>query len=122
MPVHSLLIMAVAAAPMDEGLREYFAGEQGESYAFMAVGLAGLGAGAGLFYQHGDVGRPLSVPLLVLGLVDVVLGVGLRARTPRQVDALSAQLSSDPAAYQEEESKRMRGVMSGFQLYRAVEL
>lgn len=122
MPVTAVLIIALAASPMEEGMREYFAKETGESFVFMAAGLAGVGAGLGLFLEHGTVGRPMSIPLMAFGLVDLVLGVGLFLRTPGQVRGLAAQLGSDPAAYRAEESKRMRGVMNGFQLYRAVEL
>lgn len=103
-------------------MREYFEGETRESFAFMGFGAAALGAGLPLFVLHGDVGRPLSIPLMAVGLVELVLGIGLWVRTPAQVERLSAQLHDDPAGYQEAERKRMRAVMGGFQLYRAIEL
>lgn len=125
MPVTLIVIMALNAAPssvMEEGMREYFSGETRESFVFMAAGAASLGAAVPLFLEHGTVGRPMSVPLAVMGVVELVLGVGLFARTPRQVAALSEQLGGAPGAYKEEESRRMAGVMRGFQLYRLVEL
>ena len=125
MPLTLVVIIALNAAPsssMEEGMREYFAGETRESWAFMASGVVSLGAAVPLFIQHGEVGRPMSIPLAVMGVVKLVLGVGLFARTPRQVEGLAEQLGRDPAAYQEAESKRMGGVMRGFQVYRLFEL
>jgi len=122
MPMVTAVIIALAASPTEEGMREYFAGEFRESFVFMGAGVASLGAGIPLLIEGRDVGRPLSVPLLVFGVVHAVLGVGLALRTPGQVKNLAAMLSSDPAGWKDAESKRMRSVMSGFQLYRAFEL
>src|SRR6476619_1966261 len=89
----------VAASPTDEGMREYFAGEFRESFLFLGAGVASIGAGVPLFIDHGDVGRPMSVPLMAVGLIHLVLGIGLMARTPGQVTALSQQLGTEPAAW-----------------------
>jgi hypothetical protein len=113
--VTSLLIIALASAPLDP-IDEYFAGEMRESFVFMGAGAASVGTGLGLLLEHGDVGRPMSVPLLLFGVVELVLGVGLAVRTPGQVRALKADL--DRGA----EAKRMLGVMNGFQIYRLFEL
>lgn len=124
MPVTVFLIMALGAAPAatEQGMRDYFAGETRESFVFIGAGAASLGAAIPLFIQHGEVGRPMSIPLAIMGVVELALGIGLLARTPKQVEGLAAQLQSDPAAWKEAESKRMRGVMNGFQLYRLFEL
>lgn len=110
------------AAPTEEGMREYFAGEKRESFVFIAAGVASLGVGIPLVIEGRDVGRPMSVPLMAVGLVHLVLGVGLLVRTPGQVSHLADQLQREPSAWKEAEGKRMRGVMGGFQLYRLVEL
>ncbi len=125
MPVLTAVIIALAASPSgptEEGLREYFGGELRESFLFMGAGVASLAVGVPLGIEGRDVGRPMSVPLMVFGAVHLVLGVGLALRTPGQVRALAAMLASDGRSWKELESKRMRGVMSGFQLYRAFEL
>jgi hypothetical protein len=84
--------------------------------------MASLGAGVPLFIKAGDVGRPMSVPLLAVGAIHLVLGIGLLVRTPGQVARLAEQLEREPSAWKEAEGARMRGVMSGFQLYRLFEL
>src|SRR5688572_29647045 len=122
MPVTLGLIMLLAASPTEAGMREYFAGEYRESFLFLGAGVASLGAGVPLVIEGRDVGRPMAVPLLVFGAVQLVLGIGLLIRTPGQVSALAAQLNGEPSAWKEAEAKRMRGVMNGFQVYRLFEL
>lgn len=97
MPVTLVLIIALNAAPsssMEEGMREYFAGETRESWLFMASGAVSLGAAVPLFIQHGEVGRPMSIPLAALGLVKLVLGIGLFAQERgRKYSALIADFA-----------------------------
>lgn len=116
-------VLSGAPAPeMDSKMKEYFAGEMSESYVWSGLGLAGVAAAVPLFVADDSIGRPASVPIFVLGLVQLALGIGLYVRTPGQVERLSAQLKSDPAGYAAAERKRMRGVNRGFSIYRPVEL
>ena len=113
---------ALTVPAMDAQMRDYFAGEFAESYAWAGLGLAGLAASIPLFVQDGSVGRPASVPIFCFSLVQLALGIGLYVRTPGQVERLSKQLAADPEAYAAAERKRMAGVNRGFQIYRPVEL
>lgn len=119
----ALVALTLAASPvMDDRMKDYFAGELSESYVWAGFGLAGLAAAIPLFVADGSVGRPASVPVFCLSLVQLALGIGLWVRTPGQVARLSAQLRDDPSAFAAAERKRMHGVNRGFQIYRPVEL
>jgi hypothetical protein len=117
-----LAALVLSASPMEAGMRGYFAGETRESFAFMGFGVVGLGAGVPMFVSHDPVLRPMSIPIMALGVVQLALGIGLLARTSAQVARLAEQLTKEPAAYREAEGTRMRGVMAGFQAYRLFEL
>jgi hypothetical protein len=108
-------------AAMDSAMRTYFAGELTESRVFLVVGAGSIAAGVGLLVSGTDARRGASVPLLGIGLLEAVLGLGLQFRTPGQVAALSDTLSRSPQAYAEAERARMRRVNRGFPIYRAVE-
>lgn len=116
-----LLATAAHAEPMREQMHDYFDGELRESWAFGGMGLVSLGAGAGLLASGGDLRRGMSIPLLVVGLLQLGLGVGLRVRTPCQVAALDEQLARSPGEYATHERERMRRVNRGFPIYTAVE-
>jgi hypothetical protein len=107
---------------MDLELKEYFAGEMSESYAWAGLGVVGLATSIPLFATNDRIGRPFSVPVMALSLVQLALGIGLWVRTPGQVKRLSAQLAEDPAAFAVAERARMAGVNRGFKVYRIVEL
>ncbi len=109
------------SALIDTQLREYFAGEMAESYAWAGLGVVGLAVSIPLFVSKDSVGQPLAVPIFVLSLVQLALGIGLWVRTRGQVSRLSAQLDGDPFAFAQAERARMRGVNTGFKIYRIVE-
>lgn len=112
------LILAISFGQTDPApMRTYFAGESAEAWAFCGLGAASLGSGVALLTRDTDAARGASVPLFAVGLIQLVLGVGLAARTPGQVAALEAQGDFAPG-----ERTRMARVMRGFAVYKAVEV
>lgn len=103
-------------------MKRYFAGETAEAWAFGGLGVASIGAGVGFLASSRSDLRGASVPLFAVGLIQLALAIGLWARTPAQVSALDAQLLSAPGEYREVEGARMKRVMQGFALYKAVEV
>lgn len=125
MPLALILAISLGQAPtepMRRDLHHYFAGEAVEAWAFGGLGAASIGAGVVLLTRGTDGARGASVPLFAVGLIQLVLGVGLWARTPGQVAALDTQLSASPGEYARSERTRMARVMRGFALYKAVEV
>lgn len=124
--IHALaLSLCVAQPPVDAlrgDLKHYFAGESSEAWAFTGLGVGSLGVGAGLFAEGSPRMQGAAVPLFAVGLLQLVLGVGLWIRTPPQVAALDAQLTSNPADVVRAERARMSRVMRGFGLYKATEV
>jgi hypothetical protein len=112
------LILAISFGQTGhEPMRTYFQGEAAEAWAFDGLGVASIGSGVLLVTRGTDATRGASVPLFAVGLIQLVLGIGLGARTPGQVAALEAQADYAPA-----ERTRMARVMRGFGLYKAIEV
>lgn len=104
-----------------ETLVAYFAGEKRESLLFIAAGAVAiviaivLWRGAGAF-------RGAAWPLIIVALIQIVVGGSIFLRTDGQVLALSAQLESDPSSFKTDERARMERVMSGFRMYKMIEI
>lgn len=107
--------------PFEQELLAYFAGEKRESMLFVAVGLAAL-ASAALLWRSIHPLRGMMFPLAILGIVEVVVGGAVLARTDRQVAALIADLRKDPATLTVEEVPRMERVMANFKVFKVIEL
>ena len=98
---------------MNDALSRYFEGEKSAGLFLAAIGVVVLVAAAVLFPTRNEL-RPLAITLLVFGLLDVVVGLGLYLKTPAQVARLSVQLSSDGAAFYAAERPRMEIVQRNF--------
>ncbi|MEW6433308.1 MAG: hypothetical protein AB1730_17530 [Myxococcota bacterium] len=110
------------AEQMQERMTTYFAAEQRTGVFAGSLGLLSVGAGIGLWASDGKLERGVAVPLLVMGALQVALGVALSVRTPRQVKRLEAQLAEAPAEFATAERERMHRVNSRWWVYRAVEV
>jgi len=122
-------VLAPATAPSadDVGLlrdemRTYFDGEHRTGVLATGLGLASLGAGIGLYASGGATRQGFAVPVMVMGALQLALGLGLSLRTPRQVKRFEAQLDDAPAAFAAEERARIARVNSRWWLYRVVEV
>jgi hypothetical protein len=105
----------------EDAIARYFAAERRGAAVFLALGLAALAASALLWTSSGTY-RGMVPPLFALGLIEVMVGATVYLRTPRQVAALRARLDTDEGEARREELERMRRVMAGFRVYRAIEL
>ncbi len=108
-------------ASMSRHMRHYFRGELDLASAALGLGAGSGYIGGALLAKATDASRAAAVPILTVGLVELIIGVGLFARTGAQVSELDAQLRSDPDRYAREESERLRGVIARFGLFRTVE-
>lgn len=102
-------------------LRGYFRGEVQGGIGFASVGVIALVA-AFLLWRSEHVHRAMFWPLLVIGIIEAVVGVGVSVRTPRQVATLERQLADSPDAFRREEGARMQKVMKSFATIKVVEL
>lgn len=113
--------MTLSTREMHALLIRYFAAEKQEGLLFVAVGVAALVVSAFLLRGGGPY-RGMALPLAAVALIQLGVGGGVWLRTDRQVADLSARLDRESAAYRVAETARMEKVMSGFRLYKAVEI
>jgi hypothetical protein len=106
---------------MRQVLADYFAAEKLERWFFLGVGLAASAASAWL-WSTGSGFKGMGIPLVLVGLIQVVVGASVGFRTDAQVAGLTAQLERDPAGLAAAERPRMEKVMANFTLYKVVEL
>ena len=106
---------------MTDALRSYFRQEFIESWFFVGVGLLAIGLGVWLF-STGNSHKGAAWPLVGVGLIQLAVGLTVGLRTPRQADALEAQLTTSPAQFREAEIPRMEAVMKSFRLIKAIEI
>jgi hypothetical protein len=100
---------------MIKEMSSYFAAERQESLLFIAVGLLAIGLGAWL-WMNGHWLKSMVFPLVVIGLLQMVVGATVCLRTDAQLNALSAQLQTQPMVLKVEETERMQTVMKNFSI------
>lgn len=103
-------------------LSDYFAGEQAEGWAWIAVGDASLAAGGVALAQSNGVLRGLSYPLLAVGLIQFVAGFSSLGRTEGRVAAALRTIDADPARAYSAEVARVGRLRFLFRLIRYTEL
>ena len=106
---------------MIKEMSSYFAAERQESLLFIAVGLLAIGLGAWL-WMNGHWLKSMVFPLVVIGLLQMVVGATVCLRTDAQLNALSAQLQTQPMVLKVEETERMQTVIKNFSIYKTVEM
>ena len=95
---------------MHDALTLYFNGEKFAGLFIAGVGVIALVAAALLFRGM----RAFSVAMIVLGLLEIALGVGLYLRTGPQVRRLEAMLATDEAGFRVVEHARLTRVQRNF--------
>lgn len=108
---------------MIEQLNTYFKAEKSESLLFM---LAGLLAAVFAVYAFSLLKQKfytgIAVPLLLVGIIQLVVGSSVYFRTDKQVAQLEAKYAAAPAAMASDELPRMHTVMQNFTLYKYIEV
>ena len=105
---------------MSDPLTDYFAGEKQAAVLCLVLGALALAFSGWLWREHGPF-RAMAAPLVLVGLVQLGIGVGLLARTDKQVAALRAALQREPAAARAAELGRMDRVNANFRMVEIVE-
>jgi hypothetical protein len=101
----------------------YFNGEKQESLIFIGIGiLAVLGALLLFFYFKHQWGKGAAWPLLLIGLMQIVVGYTVYARSDAQRKDIVYKMDMNTEALQKEEIPRMEKVMKNFVLYRYTEI
>lgn len=120
-PTQLVTSMGVDRALMSQRVHGYFRGELDLASVAMGLGAGSGYTGGFLLAKATDASRAAAVPILVVGVAQIAIGLGLLVRTGSQVRALDAQIESSPGAYAEAEGARMESVVSRFAIFRAIE-
>jgi hypothetical protein len=102
-------------------LAEYFIAERQGGFLLVALALAGVGLAAFLWVTRSAF-LAMAWPLLVLGLLQVVVGLGVALRTPGQIAALEQGLRTSVAATVAVETQRMNTINRNFRIVKLVEV
>jgi hypothetical protein len=101
----------------------YFRAEKAESVLFVGAGVLAIGCAVWLLIQHRSaLATGLAIPLMAIGLIQLVVGSTVYARSDRQMIDLSTQYTSNTAAFVAAETPRMAAVNRNFDVYKLIEI
>lgn len=104
-------------------IKTYFTAEKNESLIFVLVGIVTIGFSLYAVLKWGDAFyKGFAVPVILIGLVQLVVGSTVYLRTPKQIQELEVLYQKDKAAFANAESLRMNTVMKNFSFYKKVEV
>jgi hypothetical protein len=108
---------------MIEQLNTYFKAEKSESLLFMLAGLlAAAFAVYAFFVLKQKFYTGIALPLLLVGIIQLVVGASVYFRTDKQLAQLETAYKTEPAKMASEELPRMQTVMKNFTLYKYIEV
>jgi hypothetical protein len=114
---------ASSSALMSSQMEGYLDAERSESKLFVGMGALTIAGGAtALAASDRDALRGASLPLMGVGLIQLVVGGSVWWRTEEQKRQLRELILSDPGRYVSEESARMKVVNDNFVIYRWTEI
>jgi hypothetical protein len=112
-----------AASLMTARMEDYLRAERGESRLFVGLGVLSVAGGAvALATSDRPALRGASLPLMGVGLIQLVVGGSVWWRTEGQMATLREQIRTAPGQYVADETQRMRAVNDSFVIYRWTEL
>jgi len=105
---------------------KYFTGEKQESLLFLIIGIAALLLAVICWFfikSNPSFFKGAAIPLLAIGLVQMVVGYTVYARSDKQSRAIAYNIGIEPAAFvKQTELPRMQKLMKNFIIYRWVEI
>jgi len=106
---------------MRDQLLTYFAGEKLGGIVAALLGVVALAVAIALVASRSSY-RGMAVPLGLIALLELGVGIGVWARTEKQVATLLGELERAPAEMARAELVRMHTVMRNFRIIKIVEL
>ncbi|MCU0435520.1 MAG: hypothetical protein MUC87_18825 [Bacteroidia bacterium] len=108
---------------MTESMHNYFRAEKAEALLFLAAGVISIAVACWAFFISKEkfyVG--LAIPVVLVGLIQLVVGGTVFFRTSQQVNELAALFGNNQAEFVRAETVRMIQVMNNFTIYKWVEI
>lgn len=105
---------------------KYFIAEKQESLLFIFIGAIGIILAIVFwFFIKGNLSfyKGLAIPLIILGLLQTIVGIGIYTRTDKQKTDIAYNMGVNPVSYvKQTELPRMKKVMTSFVIYRWMEI
>ncbi len=98
----------------------YFRAEKTACSYLLLIAAAAIVVSAWLWWSKSSI-RGMALPLTLIAIIQLVVGGTVYFRTDKQIDSLTEQYYSNPAAFKSAETGRMDKVMSSFRIYKVVE-
>ena len=106
-----------------EFIKSYFMAEKSESLFFIVIGLFTISFSAYTLWRWGDTFyKGFAIPVILIGLIQIVVGGTVYFRTDKQIADLKATFESEKYAFKSMEKPRMELVMKNFSLYKKIEV
>jgi hypothetical protein len=104
-------------------IQDYFNAEKKAAFFALAVGLIACSVASAIFISA----RPpfysgLALGLLIIGTIQMIVGVGVARRSDLQANELEATFSKVPVEFVQTELPRMQGVLLRFNRYKWIEI
>jgi hypothetical protein len=111
----------IDSTTIESDLHSYYGGERSSAYIAAGLGAASAGVGGVLVTRDSDFARGMGWPLLGLGAIELIGGIGYAISVNAEIDHYAELLHRDPVAFQREEVAHIRGTTSRFVFYRLTE-
>jgi magnesium-transporting ATPase (P-type) len=106
-----------------EEIKNYFNAEKAESLLFLGFGILAISLSVYFFFFIKDsFWKGLAIPLVFFSLVQIVIGVTIFTRSPKDNLKVENIVKYEPQKIQSEEIPRMEKVMKNFMYYRYFEI
>ena len=104
---------------------KYFIGEKQESLLFLFIGIAAIVLSVAFFFfikTNPPFFKGAAIPLLAIGIIQIIVGYSVYARSDRQMADIAYRAGTDPHFINKIEMPRMKTVMKNFVIYRYAEI
>jgi len=104
-------------------IQSYFQAEKKGGFLAMAIGIVACAIGGGVLLSAGPpFYTGISIPLVVIGFLEILVGAKVARRSDLQADDLEKLLAESPVEFQALESPRMAVILRNFILLKWVEI
>jgi hypothetical protein len=104
-------------------IKTYFTAEKNESLLFILMGVAAIAFSAYALVKWSELFyKGLAIPLILIGIVQIVVGGSVYFRTDKQIADLEKLYQANTTDFKTQEAPRMNTVMKNFSLYKKVEV
>lgn len=96
-------------------IQTYFQAEKTGGQLAMAIGIVACSIGGGVMLSAGaPFYTGLAIPLVIIGMVQIMVGATVARRSDLQADDLEKLHKESPAVFRNQETQRMEPIMRNF--------